>query len=246
MSNTYPRPLRAKELELLHFVLPLESDGYRKYREDIAGMVVLAEGRRGKGNFVLGRYGDRADVSSPLAAVIAYGVVETDDDIFTITVRECIGNQIDIEIISRRGEEVPDSLRARRSWTYSTWKPGLVSPASQEPVREVRINETLTLAIAPAEKRLWLHDAALHMNHLIPITTFYNEVMLHKQIRDPKIALNSSLLYEQLDRYTDADLRSAFIAYNRVRPKVLLASEEPPPKRGGVKHALLKLIRGRT
>lgn len=242
----YPRPLRAKELELLHFVLPLESDGYRKYREDIAGMVVLAEGRRGKGNFVLGHQGDRADISSPLAAVIAYGVVETADDAFTITVRECIGNQIDVEIVSRRGEEVPDSLAVTRGWTYSTWKPGLVSPASLQPVREVRITDALTLAVAAAEKRLWLHDAALGMNHLIPITNFYNEVMLHKHIRDPKIALNSSLLYEQLDRYTDADLRSAFIAYNRVRPKVLIAAEEPPPKKGGVKHALLKLIRGRT
>jgi hypothetical protein len=238
----YPRPLRAKELELLHLVLPRESDGYRKYRDDIAGMVVLAEGRRGKGNFVLGHQGDRPDISSPLAAVIAYGVVETADDEFTITVRECIGNQIDVEIVSRRGEEVPDALAVKRSWTYSTWKPGLGSPASRQPVREVRITETLTLAIAAAEKRLWLHDAALGMNHPIPITNFYNEVMLHKHIRDPKIALNSSLFYEQLDRYTDEDLRSAFIAYNRVRPKVIVTAEEPPPRKGGLKSVFQKLF----
>ncbi|MEK7250006.1 MAG: hypothetical protein AAB209_06225 [Bacteroidota bacterium] len=242
MSEAYPRLLRAKERDLLDFVLPVESPGYNEYRNHIANMVVLAEGRRGRGNFVLGKQGDRADITSPLAAVIAYGIVETTLNTFTITVREFIGNQIDVEIVSSRGEEIPDHFEEKRRWTYSTWKPGLPSPATQTPVREVRINDTLVLAIARQEKRLWLYDAATMMNHLIPITNYYNELMLHKSIRDPKIALKSGLLFDELEKYSDVDLRGAFVAYNRVRKKVDVRVEETVAEEKGLKMFLRRLI----
>ncbi len=242
MSEAYPRLLRAKERDLLDFVLPVESPGYNEYRNHIANMVVLGEGRRGRGNFVLGKQGDRADITSPLAAVIAYGIVETTLNTFTITVREFIGNQIDVEIVSSRGEEIPDHFEEKRRWTYSTWKPGLPSPATQTPVREVRINDTLVLAIARQEKRLWLYDAATMMNHLIPITNYYNELMLHKSIRDPKIALKSGLLFDELEKYSDVDLRGAFVAYNRVRKKVDVRVEETVAEEKGLKMFLRRLI----
>jgi hypothetical protein len=242
MNETYPRPLRAKERDLLDYVLPAGSPGYNEYRHHIANMVVLAEGRRGKGNFVLGKQGDRADITSPLASVIAYGVIETTFDTFTITVREFIGDQIDVEIVSSRGEEIPDHFEEKRRWTYSTWKPGLPSPASRTLVREVRINDTLTLAIALQEKRLWLYDAATMMNHLVPITMYYNELMLHKSIRDPKIALKSGLLFDELEKYSDVDLRGAFVAYNRVRKKVDVRVEETVAEEKGLKMFLRRLI----
>lgn len=230
----FPRSLRPKERDALQFVLPSDSTGYRRYRVLVDTMIVLAEGRRGKGNFVLGRAGDRADITSPLAPVVAYGAIETTRGTFTITVREEVGEQIDVEIVSGSGEEIPDHYEEKQRWTYSSWRPGLASPASQTPVREVRVNDTVTFAVASADKRLWVHDAGTSMNHLIPITNFYNELMLLRQIRDPRIALQSALFFQKLPEYSDADLRSALVAYNRVRKKVDLPAEEPHVEKRGL------------
>ncbi len=232
-SDIYPRPLREKERDLLEFVLPEESPGYAEYRRRIAGMVVLAEGRRGTGNLVLGRKGDQADTISPLASVIAYGAVETTQDTYTITVREHVGDQIDIEIVSSHGGEIPDHFEEKRRWTYSAWRPGMPSPATETPVREVKVTSTLTLIIAVHDRRVWLYDATTGMNHLIPITNFYNELMLHKGIRDPNVALQAQLFYTDLHRYSDADLRGAFISYNAVWKKVNLVVDEPRAAQGG-------------
>ena len=230
----YPRELRPIERDLLEFVLPAESPGYNEHRSRIANMVVLAEGRRGKGNFVLGKQGDRADITSPLPSVIAYGVVETTIDTFTITVRECVDEQIDVEIVSGHNEEIPGHFEEKRRWTYSGWMPGSVSPATGEFVREVNIAEQHVLAIVRSEQRIWLHDGARMMNHLIPITNFYNELMLHKQIRDPKVALKSNLLFSHLDEYSDGELREAFLAYNKLKKKVEVPIAEPPPEEQGI------------
>lgn len=218
-NGTFPRPLRAKERDLLESVLPADRPGYWRYRECMNVMVVLGEGRRGPGNLLLGDYGNEPDAGAPLAPVVAYGIVETTVEDFTITVRECSNRQIDVEIVSTRGSVVPDHFEEKRRWTYSAWRPGEPSPSTGLPVREVRIDGDVTLAVSRREKRLWLYDAKTGINHLLPITHYYNELMLFKRIRDPKIALQSSLLFAELDRYSDADLRAAFVAYNRLHPR---------------------------
>lgn len=219
------RRLRAKERDLLESVLPLDRPAYRSLREQLGPMVVLGQGRRGEGNFVLGAEGDEPDLEQPLTPVIAYGVVETTKDSFTVTVREPLGGQLDVEIVSRHGTEIPDHFEEKRRWSYSEWKPGKPSPATGRPVREVSLGGKATLAIAPDERRLWIHAQESGMVVPIPITNFYNEIMLVKGIRDPEIALDSELLFTEPDRFSDEDLRSAFIAYNTVRQRV----EIPPP-----------------
>lgn len=242
-NDTYPRPLRQKERDLLEFVLPPDRPGYRQLRDRIETMIVLAEGRRGSGNIVLGMPGARADVSSPLPAVIAYGVVETTRDVFTVTVRECVDDQVDVEIVSSRGESIPDHFEEKRRWTYSSWKPGMPSPATGAPVREVRVAATLTLAIVPQEHRIWMYDATTGINHLIPITNFHNELMLHKGIRDPKVALATSTFFEESHTYSDTDLRAAFIAYNRVRKKVELPMYEEAARPRGWTNIFRRIFR---
>jgi len=241
--TTYPRPLRAKEIDLLESVLPSDRSGYGEYRDLIAKMVVLGQGRRGKGNLVLGFTGDVADTTSPLASVIAYGVVQTTQDSYSVTVREYVGNQIDIEIVSGAGEEIPDHFEEKRRWTYSTWAPGMVSPASGLRVREVPIADHLVLAIAGEEKRLWVHDRKTGMNLLIPITNFYNELMLYKNIRDPKVALASRMFFENLPSFSDSDLRAAFIAYNKLRRKVDLSVYETATTSAGTGSWIRRLFR---
>ena len=117
------------------------------------------------------------------------------------------------------------------------------SPATQSPVREVKINETLVLAFVPSEKRLWLSDGELLVNHLIPITNYYNELMLYKHIRDPKVALKSGLLFEQLDGYSDADLRAAFIAYNALKRRVKIDTEVALEEEKGLKSFFRRLVK---
>jgi hypothetical protein len=242
-TNSYPRKLREKERELLDSVLPVDRPGYKKYCDLIESMVVLAEGRRGKGNFVLGYEGDIADINSPLAPVIAYGILQATHDQFSITVRECVAEQIDCEIVSSRGEEVPDHFEEKRRWTYSTWLPNSPSPATGSPVRGVSIDANVVLAIAKEERRLWAYDSATGMNHLVPITNFYNELMLHKSIRDPKIALKSGLFFADCDKYTDAELRMSFIAYNKLKPKVQVSPVEPVLKERGLKLFVQNIFR---
>jgi hypothetical protein len=224
MESSYPRILRSKERDLLESVLPPDRPGYRRYRERLEIMQVIGEGRRGAGNLILGQPGEVPDISSPLPPVVAYGVVETTKDYYTITVRECVGGQIDAEIVSAHDEEIPDHFEEKRRWTYGEWKPGAVSPATGAPVREIAIDSRSVLVIAAAEKRLWLFDGTTGMNHPLPVTGYHNELMLQRQVRDPRQALAPALLFDQLPAYTDEELRAAFVAYNASRRRVEVQS----------------------
>lgn len=240
--HTFPRPLRAKEAELIHAVLPADRPGYRAYRDLVASMIVLGEGRRGPGNLILGFSGDMADRTSPLAPVIAYGMIETTLDLFSMTVREYVGEQIDVEIVSSKGEQVPDHFEEKHRWTYSTWLPGYPSPATGLQPRETVIDDDHVLAIAAGEKRIWIYEGASGMNILIPVTSFYNEIMVRRGIRDPAIALHSSRLFSDLETYSDEDLRTAFVSYNAVKPKVQVAAPEPVPPSTGIMAFLRRIL----
>ena len=100
-------------------------------------------------------------------------------------------------------------------------------------MREVRISGELVLVVATGDKRIWVHDRRTGMNLLIPITNFYNELMLHKGIRDPNVALAPGLFFGSLPTFTDEELRAAFVAYNKLMKKVdLIPQDEPSPERG--------------
>jgi hypothetical protein len=227
----FPRPLRVRERELIESVLPLDRPGYRAYRESIGKMIVLGEGRRGAGNIVIGMQGDVADVVSPLPPVVAYGCVETTQQTFTITVRENVGDQIDVEIVSSQGDEVPEHFEEKRRWSYSDWLPGKPLPSSGEVPREIAIDTRSVLAIAPREKRILVHDGLTGMNHLIPVTNFYNELMLQKGVRDPAVALKSDLLFVNLATFSNEELRLSFMTYNTRKRRITIVDPPatPPP-----------------
>ena len=241
----YPRPLRPKELDLMETVLPVDRPGYRALRDRLESMTVLGEGRRGEGDLVLGPPGDLPDTISRLSPVIAYGMVETTRDAFTISVREEAGNQINVEIVSGSGKGIPDNYEEKRRWTYSWWSPGEVSPATGTPVREVSIGAGVTLAFAPVEKRIWVHERYGGIVRLIPITNYYSELMIRKGIRDPRIALVPSLLWKDLKSFSDEDLLRAFVAYNALRHHVPLQVDFPPDRRSGIPLFIRQLFRRR-
>ncbi len=241
----YPRPLRPKELDLLETVLPVERPGYRALRDRLESMAVLGEGRRGEGDIILGLPGDLPDIVSPLTPVVAYGMVETTLGSFTISVREEAGNQINVEIVSARGRGIPDHYEEKRRWTYSWWSPGEVSPATGTSVREVFIGAGVTLAFAPAEKRIWVHEQSGGIVRLIPITNYYGELMIRRGIRDPGIALVPSLLWRDLRSFPDEDLLRAFVAYNALRQHVPLHLDSPPLRHSGIPLFMRQLFKRR-
>ena len=216
----YPRALREKETSVLESVLPPDRPGYRRIRDLISSMVVLGEGRRGEGNIVLGFEGDAPIFNSPPAPVIAYGAIETTQDIFSITVRDCENDQIDVEILSAHGLPLPDHFEEKRRWSLSIWQPGMESPRSTGSVREIVIDDHVVFVLAQRDRRLWVHERESGMNLPVPVTTYYNALMLLKGIRDPAVSLHARLLFDGPGTYSDNDLRQAFLNYNAVRPKV--------------------------
>jgi hypothetical protein len=233
-NSQYPRALTHRERTWLEWVLPADRIGYQEYRKYLDTMVVLGEGRRGKGDIVLGYAGDTPDTTITLPPVFAYGLIETNFGPISVTVRENYGDQIDVEIVTHRGEEMFEQFEERRRWTYSTWKPGAICPQCERPPREVSMEteagKRLVLTVCAADRRLWVHDAETMVNHLIPVTNFYNELMLHKKIRDPKIALDSNRMFTDLPRYKDDDLTYAFMTYNALKTKVEMKGRLMPGK----------------
>jgi len=242
-QRAFPRALRPKERDIIESVLPVERPGYRALREMIGRMRVLGEGRGGPGNLILGCTPDVADLSSPPSSVVAFGMVETTRDAYSVTVRECAGNQIEVEIVSSRDDEVPDHFEEKRRWTYSSWTPGSPSPCSDEAVREVRVDDTVTLAIAPVDRRIWIHERSTGMVLPIPVTSYYNELMIRRGVRDPEIALDSRLLFDNPRAYTDEELRDAFVAYNAIRHRVDVRPHARQSTEGSLRAAVRALFR---
>lgn len=225
-AQEYPRQLTARERELIEWILPVDRKAYRHYRDAVSSMEVVGEGRRGKGEIVLGQPGTGPDFSSPLGAVFAYGVMETSSGVLSVTLREMTDGQLSVEMVGQQSEDVPEEFEEIRRWTYSTWKPADPCPQCRQPVRQVEMSggeagtQHLTLALCRVDRRIWVFDELSQVVRLIPVTNYYNELMLHLNIREPDVALNSRNLFTNLPRYSNADLTLAFQSYNALRNKV--------------------------
>lgn len=224
----YPQPFSGRERAWVEWILPEERAGYNAYRSRIETMMIVGEGRRGRGEIILGQAGTEVDFSSPLSPVFAYGAVETSSGSISVTLREIRDDQISVEIVGHHSDEVPVDFEEFRRWTYSTWSPGDVCPQCSQTTREVSMhaqsitNENFVLAICGKDRRLWVYEAVTGVNHLIPVTNFYNELMLHRNIRDPRIAFDSKLLFSELSSFSNDDFLHAFLTYNQLKTKVHL------------------------
>lgn len=222
----YPRSLTERERAWIEWILPHNRPGYTGYRRLIDSMVVIGTGRRGEGEVILGKASDSPDLSAPLPPVFAYGVIETDAGTISVTLREVLDDQISLEIVINRGDDIPATFRELRRWTYSEWNPGDACPQCGGSLREIPMHTSdpvhtrLVLAFCTHDRRMWVHDHEQQVNRLIPVTNFYNELMLQKNIRDPRIALEHKRLFTELSSYTDKELAQAFLTYNRLKTKV--------------------------
>jgi hypothetical protein len=238
-NGEYPRSLSPREREWIEWILPPDRPAYQSYRALISTMMVIGRGRRGAGEIILGGSTEMPDFSEPLSSVAAYGAIETNVGTISITLREPASDQISVEIVSHHSDDIPSQFEEQRRWTYSTWLPAHHCPQCLRACREVPMHSNaaadtaFVLTFCTTDNRLWVYDSASGMVRLIPMTNYYNELMLHKNIRDPHIALDAKRLFRQLSDYTDADLAYAFLTYNTMRTKfqvsgrIEVSAEEP-------------------
>lgn len=215
----FPREISQGEKKLLFSILPGEKPGYKKYRENIEKLFVIGEGRFGGTNLVLGKKDMKPDIISPSAPVFAFGSAVTNIDDYDIVIHEDIDDEIEFDIAPKPGSS--EEIVIQKSWSYSEWAPGQNAPNDDSGVREiVIIPDNLILVIAPVHKKIWLHETSSGINYIIPVTNFYNYLMMVKNFRSMKIVSNQSLMFKNLDSYSDMELISTFLAYNKYFKRV--------------------------
>ena len=222
----YPRLLKEIERELLFSILPAGKAGYKMYRDKLSDRYVIGIGRFGETNLVLGNKDDKFDIQDASSTIFAAGSIIYDTGKIEISINEEIDDRIEFDISPKEYEELVNEKEIKR-WNYSEWVPGMKSPGENSIVREIVIvPDKYVLAISQAEKRIWVYGFETGINYLIPLSNFYNQLMIYKNIRDPKIALKPNLFFEKLQsECTDLELRNTFITYNKYLRKLDIKEE---------------------
>ncbi|MGA9294577.1 MAG: hypothetical protein WBV81_18450 [Ignavibacteriaceae bacterium] len=243
----FPRKLKELERELLFSILPSDKPGYISYREKIKNKYVLGSGRFGETNLILGNREEEIDILDASSTIFAAGSIIYDEGKIEISINEEIDDKIEFDISPKDYESVFKGKEIKR-WNYSEWIPGQKSPKENSYVREVIISQgNYILAISSVEKRIWLYDSVSGINHLIPLSNYYNQLMIEKNIRDPNIALKPNLFFGngngKHSDYTNIELRNTFISYNKYLRKLNI-KEEPLITKSKSKRKFLKFLKG--
>ncbi len=229
LMENFPRKLKELEKELLFSILPSDKPGYINYREKIENKYVLGAGRFGDTNLILGNKEEEVNIQDASSSIFAAGSIIYDKGKIEISINEEIDDKIEFDISPKDYEPVFKSKEIKR-WNYSNWVPGQRSPKEKLYVREIIISPGKhILAISADEKRIWLHESYSGINYLIPLSNYYNQLMIEKNIRDPKIALKPNLFFGNVNGkhsdYTDIELRNTFLSYNKYLRKLDIKAE---------------------
>ncbi|OIP60886.1 MAG: hypothetical protein AUK34_05905 [Ignavibacteria bacterium CG2_30_36_16] len=218
----FPRELYNSEKEILFYLLPEKKPGYNCYRKKISAMFVIGNGRFGDTNKIIGSAESTIDLSAASTPVFALGTIYEPGKKIDVLIHEEMDGQIEFDI----SEKKDASIIRNSVWSYSQWQPGSKAPGDNADVREIIIlNDLYTLAIATSHKKLWLHSSETGVNHIIPVTNFYNYLMLVKNIRETKIVLKPDLFFINQKNYQDNELKSAFILYNKYFKRVKIKED---------------------
>jgi len=218
-EKEFPRKLTSLKKALLFSILPENKSGYKHYRDKIEELFIIGYGRFGGNNFILGNENAKPDISISSSPVFATGTNVYKEATVDITIHEEVDEKIEFDI-SARGGELPEKFTEINKWNYSEWIPGNKGPKDNSYVREIIIVPgKFLLAIAPLRKKMWLYDFGNGVNHLIPISNFYNELMRTRNIRDMKAVRNPNSFFEKIDSYHDQEIITAFFSYNKYMRK---------------------------
>src|SRR5512143_1945782 len=168
-QRKYPRKLTEREKDWLLYLLPEDRVLYADYRNKIASMLVIGEGRFGEGNRVLGYEGDEPDLSYSSLPMFACGQIIFKECTVQVSIHEFFDNKIEISINNLSGSEIPEELNEISRWSYSYWKPANPSPFEGDSLREINItknkNETV-LVLSPKNRTIWLYDSKSGVNFI--------------------------------------------------------------------------------
>jgi len=216
----YPRKIIDIEKTCLFLILPENKPGYNLYRNRINNMFVLGNGNFGGGNYILGANEPDPDLTFPSAPVFALGTLNDGSEQFDVIINEETENKIEVWFGKDVNENIGADLRIK---SYSFWIPGMKSPFTDSEVREITIKPgEFILAVVPEEKKIWLWSSASGINHLIPVSNYYNSLMLFRNERNADKVLNPNLFFDNLGLYNDQELKSAFELYNKYMRRKLL------------------------
>jgi len=248
-EEIFSRELTLLEKALLLWVLPSDKPGYAAYRKLVQDWKVVGRSRSGAGGVILAPSGKVPDLDSPPAPLFAFGLVKSGTGEISVSVLERMGDQLEFEISGPVETVLPQGIESYRRWTLSEWLPSLPCPGCGEAPREVEMKtesgHELVLAICAKDHRLWLHDTRSRVNHPIPVTGFYNELMLQLKTPDRRKVPDAKQFFTDLGTYSDAALTGAFSSYNRLRTKVFLGEPLIVPTEGSLnwfRRAALRLF----
>jgi len=211
MEN-FPRELYNYEKEILFSVLPESKNGYKKYRQRISEMKVIGQGRFEGGNFILGFEGDEVELDIPSASVFASGIIKCNEVNFDAAIHEEEENQIEYDISPFGKIKPEDDIIIESVASLSYWNKNEKSPYTGSPVKEfILLKDKFILVIDQTAKKIWMNEIETGINHIIPLTNFYNELMRFKNIREQEIALNPGRFFDDVDKYSNEDIVSAFL-----------------------------------
>lgn len=218
-SDKYPRRLTETEKKYLRKVLPVDRKGYKYYNEKLDELFIIGKGRLQKDDYVLGSQNDKPDFTAPASPMFAVGTIITSSHKVEISIHEEFEDKIELDFAVNGADEFNEDIMD--FWTYSEWLPGMKSPPDNTEIREVHLEKNkIVIAIAAHSKRVWVYESETGVNHLIPVTNFYNEIMRVKNERNPKIALEVKRLFTNLDELTDQEIIQGFLSYNRYLNKI--------------------------
>jgi hypothetical protein len=152
--------------------------------------------------------------------------VHAGNDELTISVRERLSDQLEFEISGPVETDFSRGIDSFRRWTFSEWLPSSPCPMCGGILREVGMRtesgRSLVLAVCVKDHRLWVYDSLSGVNHPIPVTGFYNELILQQKVQDRRVVPEAKRLFGELQAHSDAALAEAFSSYNRLRTKIVL------------------------
>jgi len=243
--NNFPRQLTAAEKTILFSILPESKNGYKLYREKINNLLVIGSGRFGGNNYILGNREAEPDLCIPSSPVFALGTAVSGSNNIDVIIHEESDEQIEFDITSSSELSFENDIRIEEVNCYSNWNPGEKIIFEKVEVREYIISPgSYILAIVPDLKKIWLHDISTGVNHIIPVTNYFNELMRLKNIRDPKLALKPGNFFEHINEFKNDEIRKAFLMYDKYLSKFNIKDEKSDPiTSGNSEKKLLKIFK---
>lgn len=248
-GQTFPRKLSGIEKYWLYKILPDDRIIYKIYRDKLDELYVIGYGKFPPYNLILGKKDDQPDLTIPSQPIISTGTFRYKNGKVDVSIFEEFENQIEIDIHSDQFYyfelDQSEFINKEVSWfTYSTWSPGLNHPEDNSELREIILEKNkFCLAISPNHKRIWVYDYSTQVLKFLPVTNFYQELLKISKIYDPKLVTNINYFFQNLDKFSDSQIKDAFLNYNRLWKKVeIIQQKEEKKKENFLKKLLARIL----